>query len=66
MWLIWIIIVRVDASFTVNEYRAPMPTAEACGIRLAQKERELLEMQVDNGAVSFNVRCERNVNLTSE
>ncbi len=61
MWfLVWTIIVRVDSGFTVNEYRTPAPTAEACGVALAQKQRELTKLAVDNGAVSFIVRCERN------
>lgn len=61
MWfLVWTIIVRTDAQFTINEYRLHIPlTAEACGDALVQKERELAEQSVENGAMSFTVWCER-------
>ena len=57
--LIWTIIVRHEASFTIDTYEAPMTTAENCNIALAEKEKSLLQMEVTDSAVSFTVRCER-------
>lgn len=57
-FLVWMIVVRVDYTFSITPHERPIATATSCTEAKHTLEADLMKLNLKEGFVSFTVTCE--------